>query len=98
MNALRAGQRQTPQVEAQVELSATERAIVAACEAQPRSGKDLLAAAGYGQRTGNFKRAMERLLLLRLVAYTLPDKPNSRLQKYTLTALGVQWLTRAENA
>ena len=59
---------------------------------QPRTGKELLAAAGYSQRTGNFKRAVERLLSLRLVTYTLPDAPQSRLQKYQLTALGRQWL------
>ena len=108
LKVLRAGQRQTeqvtPEVEAQdkaqveaqdaaqVELSATEQRILSACALQPRTGKELLAAAGYSQRTGNFKRAVERLLSLRLVAYTLPDVPQSRLQKYQLTALGRQWL------
>ena len=100
LKALRVGQRQTEQVtpeveaqvEAQVELSATEQLILKACEGQPSTGQKLLAAAGYSQRTGNFKRAMERLLSLGLMAYTLPDKPNSRLQKYKLTALGRQWL------
>ena len=100
LKVLRAGQRQveriTPEVEAQdeaqdealVELTATELTILTTCEANPSTGKDLLAATGYSQRTGNFKRAMERLLSLNLLAFTLPEKPNSRLQKYKLTAQG----------
>jgi ATP-dependent DNA helicase RecG len=104
LRVLRAGQRQaeqvtpqvTPQVEAQVELSVTEKHILNACEGQPCTAKELLAAAGYSQRTGNFKRAMERLLSLGLMVYTLPDTPQSRLQKYRLTALGRQWLNHRQ--
>lgn len=104
LKVLRAGQRQveriTPEVEAQdeaqdeaqVKLTATELTILTTCEANPSTGKDLLAATGYSQRTGNFKRAMERLLSLNLLAFTLPEKPNSRLQKYKLTPQGKQWL------
>ena len=105
LKALRTGQRQTEQVtpeveaqvEAQVELTATEHLILKACEGQASTGQELLAAAGYRQRTGNFKRAMERLLSLGLMDYTLPDRPNSRLQKYKLTALGRQWLNHKNN-
>ena len=105
LKALRKGQRQaeqvTPeveaQVEAQVELTATEHLILKSCEGQASTGQELLAAAGYRQRTGNFKRAMERLLSLGLMDYTLPDRPNSRLQKYKLTALGRQWLNHKNN-
>ena len=65
-----------------------------ACQDQPCTSQQLLLAAGYTQRTGNFKRAMDRLLAMGWVAYTVPDKPQSRLQKYKLTRTGRSGLTR----
>jgi len=44
-----------------------------------------MALLGYTTRTGNFKRALKRLSALALIEMTVPDKPNSRLQKYRLT-------------
>ena len=38
---------------------------------------------------------LQAALAAGLLAYTLPDKPNSRLQKYKLTAQGKQWINRA---
>lgn len=35
---------------------------------------------------------MKHLLDKRLIEYTLPEKPNSRLQKYRLTETGRAWL------
>ena len=80
------------QVEAQVEWTATELSILRACQDQPCSSQQLVQAAGYSQRTGNFKRAMDRLLARGLIGYTVPDKPQSRLQKYKLTSAGRHWL------
>jgi len=39
-------------------------------------------------KTGAIKRVIKDLLEQTLIEYTLPDKPNSRLQKYRLTEKG----------
>ncbi|OGV66337.1 MAG: hypothetical protein A2498_15315 [Lentisphaerae bacterium RIFOXYC12_FULL_60_16] len=74
--------------EAQVKLTAIERDILNACLQAPRSGQELLNAAGYSTRTGNFKRVVKKMLQYGLLVMSIPDKPNSRLQKYSLTAEG----------
>lgn len=86
------GEQVTVQVEAPVEtpviLSETDKKIMAALAPEPLGRSALLAALGYAQPTGNYKVAMGKLLQTGLIAPTLPDKPNSRLQQYRLTAQG----------
>ena len=86
---------QEAQVEAQVNLTVIERTLLTACDKKPKAGQELLHAAGYSTRTGNFKRALEKLLQAKWLAMTIPDKPNSRLQKYKLTAKGRAVITKA---
>ena len=78
----------TEQVEAPVTLFETDRAILAALRTGERGRKDLLRALGHTQRSGNFKLSIEKLMKHVFIERTLPDKPNSRLQKYRLTAKG----------
>ena len=65
-----------------------EIAVLRACLEQPATGRELLAASGYATRTGNFKRAIERHLTMRLLELTIPAKPRSGRQRYRLTASG----------
>jgi len=83
---------QEAQVEAQVELTEWQRDILLACAKGANSGKELLSVAGYTKRTGNFKKGLQRLLDYELIAHTIPDKPNSRLQRYRLTKKGKGYL------
>ena len=87
-----AGEQVTKQVEAPVEapvaLTDTDQKILTALAAQPLGRSPLLSALGYSQPTGNYKAAMTKLLQARLIEPTIPDKPNSRLQQYRLTAQG----------
>ena len=68
--------------------SAKDAAMLRACDREAVPGEELLAAAGYPRRTGDFRRRLERLLDRGLLEMTLPDRPRSPLQKYRLTARG----------
>ncbi len=58
----------------------------------------LQAALGLHDRKSFRERYLEPALADGLLEMTIPDKPNSRLQKYRLTDKGRQWLAAAEKA
>ena len=61
--------------------------VISFCDV-PRSTKELLNKVGRSDRT-KFKRFVLRVLMEDgILEWTIPDKPNSRLQKYRLTAKG----------
>jgi len=78
--------------EAQVELTPIERTILHSCQDAARTGQELAATAGYSTRTGNFKRSLEKLLSLKVIEMTIPDKPRSSKQRYRLTEKGRRFL------
>jgi ATP-dependent DNA helicase RecG len=54
------------------------------------SASELLSELGLKSKTGYLKRGIKRLMDENLMEYTIPDKPQSRLQKYRLTDKGRQ--------
>jgi Fic family protein len=54
------------------------------------SRKDIFAAIGMSGDTRSYNRNIAPLLNKGLVEMTIPDKPNSRIQKYRLTATGLK--------
>lgn len=52
---------------------------------------------GQKQASGTLHSSIRTLLIKGLIARTIPKKPNSRLQKYKLTAKGRTWLNRQKN-
>lgn len=74
--------------EAHEPMSDTEMAVLRSCAAGSVSTPGFFNTLGYGSRTGNFKKALARLLEMGLVEMTLPDRPRSSKQKYRLTAKG----------
>jgi len=78
--------------EAHDPISWSERRIMAACLAAPRSTPELLTTLGYTMRTGNFKRGLKKLLALHLLEMSMPDSPRSKNQMYRLTDKGRAWL------
>ncbi len=57
---------------------------------------DLMAIANRSDRTKFRNQVLRPLLDDGLIEMTVPDKPNSRLQKYRLTAAGKRWLAENE--
>ena len=49
------------------------------------------------QGISKIRNPVKELLAKQLIEYTVPDKPNSRLQKYRLTALGKSLLATEGN-
>ena len=53
---------------------------------------------GIESKSGAFKRSLKELREDALIEFTLPDKPDSRLQKYRLTERGRSFLTTEHTA
>ena len=64
------------------------RRILVALSAGALSKAELAGRLGLPSVSGALNRGVRRLLDAGLIAHTLPDKPNSRLQQYRLTAAG----------
>ncbi len=76
------------QDEHQVELSALQQTVVKMLEGKSLSRKEIFTGLGHGGDSRSFKRIIEPLMKEGLIERTLPDTPNSRLQKYRLTGKG----------
>lgn len=76
------------QVEHQVDLTDTQLAVLTALEGRNLSRKEIFSAIDMNSDSRSYKRHVEPLLSRGLIEMTVPDKPNSRLQKYQLTSEG----------
>ncbi|GHU84167.1 hypothetical protein FACS1894196_4900 [Clostridia bacterium] len=72
----------------QVELPDTAIAVLKALDNKDLSRKEIFAAIGMNGDSRSFKRNVEPLQACGFIEMTVPDKPNSRLQKYRLTDAG----------
>ena len=77
------------QVKHQVELSKLQFAILEILRNGSLSRKEIFAAAYLHGDSRSFKRNIAPLLSSGFVEMTIPDKPNSRMQKYRITAAGI---------
>jgi len=50
---------------------------------------------GKSGRTRYLNELVRRLTMSGLIEWTIPDKPNSRLQKYRITKKGLAYLSKA---
>ncbi len=72
-----------------------ERRILALLVAEPLSRSAIAGALGHQSVSAGLNRVIQRLLHDRRIAYTVPDKPNSRLQQYRITQAGHTALEKA---
>jgi len=63
-----------------------------------RSKVEIAHAMGKAKPNRYLDELMKRLLESGLTEYTLPEKPNSRLQRYRLTELGQERISHMETA
>lgn len=80
----------------QVRLSDTQIAVLKALEDITLSRKDIFRTIGMSGDSRSFKRHIESLLTDGFIEMTVPDKPNSRLQKYRLTESGKAFICDGE--
>jgi hypothetical protein len=60
-----------------------------ALAATPASRSEIAAAIGHKSISSSIRQAVADLMAAGLMEYTVPEKPNSRLQKYRLTPKAV---------
>lgn len=77
-----------PRAQSKAQYEAQSESILHALALAPLSANELIVHLKLRSKTGAFKRTIKELLVNELIAYTLPDKPSSRLQKYRLTGKG----------
>jgi ATP-dependent DNA helicase RecG len=87
----------TTQVTTQVDLRDRVAALLKYCDTS-RSLKEMMTFTKLKNRVYFFKNILKPLLLSGHLQYTIPDKPNSRLQKYKITAKGRQYVKAERKA
>ena len=81
------------QVKHQVDLTGTQIDVLKSLHDKTLSRKEIFATIGMNGDSRSFKRHIEPLIVADLIEMTVPDKPNSRLQKYRLTDSGKSAIT-----
>jgi ATP-dependent DNA helicase RecG len=72
--------------------------VLVLLQKQPLSKSEIANRLGMNTVTGALNRTINKLLDKKVIEYTLPDKPKSRLQKYRLTEKGRKFIIPANES
>jgi ATP-dependent DNA helicase RecG len=76
-------------VKGPVKITPMQIAMLQECGHESRSRDEILSRLNL-ESSGNVKRALKQLIQKEYLEYTIPEKPTSRLQKYRITAKGLE--------
>lgn len=71
--------------------------ILSFCATESRANSEIIVCAGFKDRATFMKKFIKPMIEEGLLAMTVPDKPNSRLQKYYTTEKGKSLLCPDES-
>lgn len=74
-----------------------ELRVLSSLKAMPLSKVEISNMLGQREISGHLNKSFRLMLACRTIAYTIPDKPNSRLQKYRLTPKGLAILKKRKS-
>ena len=79
-------------VQDEARLSNFAQKILKVCGHQPLSKQEIMEQINQSNITKSIRNAFAELLNLQFIAYTIPDKPSSKNQRYVLTSSGQRYL------
>ena len=79
-------------VESGVESESLKIRILHLLKEKEHSKKEMAISFGHKKTYRHLNETVRSLVESQMIAYTIPDKPQSRLQKYRLTDKGRKWL------
>ena len=83
-----------PELQPESQPESLERRVLALLKQQALGKAEISANLGQKEVSGQLNKVIRALMDQGLIEYTLPDKPNSRLQKYRLTPAGEKALKK----
>ena len=81
-----------PESQPESQPESLEQRVLAMLRLEAKSKAAISAGLGQKEISGQLNKVIRLLLDQQFIEYTIPEKPNSRLQKYRITEAGTRWL------